>query len=255
MKALAALLAGAALLYAFICLAFYFGQRSFVYFPVAGRDASVPAITLRRDGVGLVVSTHASTSPRAIVYFGGNAEDVSRALPGLREAFPDAAVYALHYRGYGGSGGRPSEAALVGDGAALMAHADARHREIVLVGRSLGSGVAVQVATRHPPAQLVLVTPFDGMDALAARHYPWLPVRLILRERYPSATHARAIRVPTTLVVAARDALVPPAHAQALQDAFAPGIAHSVVLDGAGHNDVDAHPGYLAALRGGPGVD
>lgn len=255
MKALAALLAGAALLYAFICLAFYFGQRSFVYFPVAGRDASVPATTLRRDGVELVVSTHASTSPRAIVYFGGNAEDVSRALPGLREAFPGAAIYALHYRGYGGSGGRPSEAALVGDGTALMAYAAARHPEIVLVGRSLGSGVAVQVARRHAPVRLVLVTPFDDMGALAARHYPWLPVRLILRERYPSATHAPAIRVPTTLVVAARDAIVPPAHAQALRDAFPSGIARSVVLDGAGHNDIDAHPGYVAALGGGPAVD
>ena len=251
MKALLALAGCLALLYLLVCAAFFFGQRAFIYFPVADRDASVPAFTLTRDGVDLQVSTHASGSPQAVVYFGGNAEDVSRAVPGLRDAFGDAAIYALHYRGYGGSEGMPTERALVDDGLALVEHVAARHPHVVVVGRSLGSGVAVQVARRRPPARLVLVTPFDSMAALARRHYPWLPTAPILRERYPSIEHAPSITAPTTLVVAGRDVIVPPAHARALLEAFPDGVAEAVLIADAGHNDVDAASGYGAALRGG----
>jgi pimeloyl-ACP methyl ester carboxylesterase len=144
----------------------------------------------------------------------------------------------------------PTERALVDDGSALVADIAARHPEVVLIGRSLGSGVAVQVARRHPPARLVLVTPFDSLAAVARRHYPWLPVDLLLRDRYDSAAHAASIHVPTTLVAAADDAIVPAEHARALARAFAPGRARLVVLAGAGHNDIDAHPGYAPALIG-----
>lgn len=250
MRTLLALAGLAALLYGLVCLAFLLGQRAFIYFPVATRDASVPVMRLHRDGVELLVSVHPARSAHAVVYFGGNAEDVSRAVPGLRAAFGGAAIYALHYRGYGGSGGAPSERELVGDGAALVAQVAARHPRLTLVGRSLGSGVAMQVARRYPPRALVLVTPFDSLVAVARHHYRWLPVRLLMRERFDSAAHAGAIGVPTTLIVASADRVVPPARAAALAAAFSPGVARALVLDGVGHNDVDAHPGYAAALRG-----
>lgn len=250
MKTAGVILAVALLCYMLVCAGFLVGQRALIYFPVPDRDETVEAITLRRDGVVLRVSVHRADSSRAVVYFGGNAEDVSRALPLLRRAFPTAAIYAPHYRGYGGSTGWPGEAALVDDGVALVADVAARHADIVLIGRSLGSGVAMQVAARHPPRRLVLVTPFDRMAALARHHYPWLPAGLLLRERYDSLAQAPALRVPTTLIVAARDSIVPPARAHALAAAFAPGVADTVVLEGAGHNDVEAHPHYIAALRG-----
>jgi pimeloyl-ACP methyl ester carboxylesterase len=249
-KTAGVILALALLCYTLVCAGFFVGQRALIYFPVLNRDETVEATTLRRDGVALRVSVHRAASPRAVVYFGGNAEDVSRAMPVLRAAFPDTAIHALHYRGYGGSTGRPTEEALVDDGVALMADVATRHAAIAMVGRSLGSGVAMQVAARHPPARLVLVTPFDRMGALARHHYPWLPAGLLLRERYESAAHAPDIRVPTTLVVASRDSIVPPERARALASAFAPGVARSIVLEGAGHNDIDAHPGYIAALAG-----
>lgn len=252
MKTAGVILALALLCYTLVCAGFLVGQRALIYFPVLDRDETVEATTLRRDGVVLRISVHRAQSPQAVVYFGGNAEDVSRAMPLLRRAFPTAAIYAPHYRGYGGSTGRPGETALVDDGAALMADVATRHADIVLIGRSLGSGVAMQVAARHPPTRLVLVTPFDRMAALARHHYPWLPAALLLRDRYDSAAHAPQVNVPTTLVVASRDSIVPPERARALAAAFAPGVARSVLLEGAGHNDVDAHPGYVAALRGLP---
>lgn len=249
MKTLLVLIGLAAALYLLVCLAFFFGQRAFIYFPVATRDAAVPAMALRRDGVTLQVSVREARGPRAVVYFGGNAEDVSRSVDALHAQFDGAAVYALHYRGYGGSEGTPSEAAMVGDGRALAAWVAARHRDVVIVGRSLGSGVAVQVARTHPPRALVLVTPFDSLARLARRHFRWLPTGSILRDRYESVAHAPAIAAPTTLVIAGRDEIIPPVHARTLLDAFAPGVATAVVLDGAGHNDIDLHPAYAAALR------
>lgn len=252
MKTAGVILALALLCYTLVCAGFFVGQRALIYFPVLDRDEAVEAMTLRRDGVALRVSVHRASSPQAVVYFGGNAEDVSRALPALRHAFPAAAIYAPHYRGYGGSTGRPSEAALVDDGVALMAEAATRHRDIVLIGRSLGSGVAMQVAARHPPRRLVLVTPFDRMAALARHHYPWLPAALLLHERYESIALAPAIRVPTTLVVASRDSIVPPERAHALAAAYPAGVVRTVVLEGAGHNDIDSHAGYIAALSAIP---
>lgn len=249
MRTAGVILALVLLCYTLACAGFFAGQRALIYFPVLDRDGSVDSTTLRRDGQTLRISVRRATSPQAVVYFGGNAEDVSRAVPHLARIFPEAAIYAPHYRGYGGSTGRPGERALVEDGVAVMDDVAARHAHIVLVGRSLGSGVAMQVAARHAPDRLVLVTPFDRMAALARHHVPWLPAGLLLRERYDSADIAPALRVPTTLVVAARDSIVPPARARALADAFAPGVARIVVLEDAGHNDVDAHPGYAAALR------
>ena len=248
MKTLLVLLGIAASLYLLVCLAFFLGQRSFIYYPVPARDASVPVMPLQRGDATLQVSVREAPGPRAVVYFGGNAEDVSRPVDALQAQFGGAAVYALHYRGYGGSEGMPSEAALVDDGRALVAHVAARHPELVLVGRSLGSGVAVQVARTHPPRHLVLVTPFDSMVRLAQRHVRWMPAEPILRERYESAAHAAMIETPTTLIVAGRDEVVPPAHAKALLAAFRPGVAKAVMLEGAGHNDIDLHPGYGAAL-------
>lgn len=249
MKTLTVVLGLLVALYLLVCAGFFVGQRAFIYYPVATRDAAVPSRPLQRDGTTLQVSMREAPGPRAVVYFGGNAEDVSRSVDPLHAAFDGAAVYALHYRGYGGSDGLPSEAALVGDGRALVADVVRRHPDVVVVGRSLGSGVAVQVARTHPPRHLVLVTPFDSMTALASRYFRWLPARLILRDLYDSRAHAPAISTPTTLIVAGRDEVVPPAHADALFAAFGPGVARVVRLERAGHNDIDADPGYAAALR------
>src|SRR5207342_266749 len=106
------------LMYLSICGLLYFSQRSYIYYH-AGRNPDVPAFILHRDDARIVVSSNGassndassndSRSHRAILYFGGNAEDVSRAIAPLSQAFPGTAIYAMHYRGYGGSTGTPSE--------------------------------------------------------------------------------------------------------------------------------------------------
>lgn len=235
--------------YVAICVAVFAMQRSLIYYP-AGRSGTAPTLVLHADGAEVVVSTHVVAGPRAVLYFGGNAEDVSHAVPDLVHAFPGASVYAMHYRGYGGSTGSPSEAALVADALRLHARVAADHPEVTAVGRSLGSGIALQLAATRTVQRLVLVTPYDSMLAMAAGQFPWLPTGLLLRDRYDSVVYAPRIDVPTTLVVATEDAVIPPSHSHRLAAAFRAGIADTVEIAGAGHNDVASFPGHAAALAG-----
>jgi pimeloyl-ACP methyl ester carboxylesterase len=233
--------------YLFACLMLYATQRNYIYFPVP-RDTAQPAITLATDAGDVFASTRELAGPKALVYFGGNAEDVSQTVPELAFAFPDRAIYALHFRGYGGSAGTPSEAALVADGLALFDRVHADRADIVVIGRSLGSGVAVQVAAARPASRLVLVTPYDSLVAVGAAQFPVFPVRWLMKDPFDSAARAPGLTVPTTLIVAGRDEVVPMASTRRLQAAFRPGVARWVDLPREGHNFA-LTPEYLAALQ------
>lgn len=238
-----------ATIYLAICGLLYLSQRAYLYYPVP-RQAEVPSFVLKRGDADVVVSTNDIDSPRAVLYFGGNAEDVSQVVAPLTKAFPGRSVYAMHYRGYGGSSGTPSEQALVADARRLFEQVATKHRDIVVVGRSLGSGIAIQVAAAHPVERLVLVTPYDSIVALAAERFRLFPVRLLLQDKYESWRYASRIRVPTTLIVADRDQVIPKASSLKLATRFAPSIASVVEFPEAGHNDVSSFPGYAEALAG-----
>jgi len=238
-------------LYAFACLMLYATQRNLIYFPVPRLQTAVPTLVLQTDAGDVLVSTRVVEGRRAIVYFGGNAEDVSQSVPDLAIAFPGRAIYALHYRGYGGSAGAPSEAGIVADALALFDRVHAAHPDVVLVGRSLGSGAAVQVAGARPAAGLVLVTPYDSLADVGAAHYPLFPVRWLARDRFDSARIAPALTLPTTIIAAGRDSVVPTANTRRLEAAFRPGVARVVVLPRENHN-FGLTPEYLAALQSTP---
>lgn len=248
-KSLALAAAAVLAIYLAICGLLYWSQRAYLYFPVP-RQAEVPSFVLKRGDADVVVSTNDVDSPRAVLYFGGNAEDVSQAVALLAKAFPGRAIHAMHYRGYGGSTGSPSEQALVADAGRLFEQVATRHRDIVVVGRSLGSGIALQVAAGHRAERLVLVTPYDSIAELAAAQFPLFPVGLLLQDKYESWRYAPRIKIPTTVIVAHRDQVIPNASSLRLAERFAPGIATVVDFPDAGHNDVSDAPGYLAALAG-----
>ena len=241
----------AVLVYVGLCTALFFFQRSLIYFPQprsAGTSAST--ISIRAGDHDVIVSTRAHAGPKALLYFGGNAEDVSANLPELSRAFPEHALYLLHYRGYGGSGGTPSEAALFADALALFDRIHAEHPDVVVIGRSLGSGVAVHLASTRPVGRLVLVTPYDSLAEIAAGRFPVFPVRWLLRDRFDSGTYAPKVSAPTLLIGAEHDEVVPVRSAELLATRFRPGVARLVVLPGTGHNTVSDHPRYLSLLKG-----
>jgi hypothetical protein len=246
-----AFVAFALLVYVGLCAALFFFQRSLIYFPQPRSPGSnVATIALQADGHEVLVTTRAHAGPDALVYFGGNAEDVSWNLPDLSRAFPEHAIYLMHYRGYGGSGGAPSEAALFADALALFDRVHAQHPNVVAIGRSLGTGVAVHLASVRPVQRLVLVTPYDSLADIAAGRFPMFPVRWMLRDRFESRTYAAKVSAPTLLIGAEHDEVVPLRSAELLVTRFRPGVARLVVLPGTGHNTVSDHPRYLPLLRG-----
>ena len=251
LRTIAAIGVAIALIYAGLCIALFMFQRSLIYFPqprFAGNDDTTA--TLRTRDASLVLTVRHRESDRALLYFGGNAEDVSASLPDLSAAFPDHALYLLHYRGYGGSSGKPSEAALHEDALALFDKVHAEHASITVIGRSLGSGVAIRLASVRPVARLVLVSPYYSILELAARQFPLMPVRWLLLDRYESWRYAPAVRAPTTLVIAEHDEIIPAESALRLLRQFTGNTARQVVIPGVGHNTIGNSPVYLQALRG-----
>jgi uncharacterized protein len=176
-----------------------------------------------------------------VLYFGGNAEEVSWMLGEVARRAPGVGWLLVDYRGYGSSAGSPSERTMVED--ALRWHDRFAGGRIYVFGRSLGSGVAVQVAAARPVAGAILVAPFDSLVEVGKRHYPFLPVDLMLRHRFDSMALAPRIRAPLLCIVGMDDEIIPAAHAKRLYDAWA-GEKRWVLLEGAGHNSTDGMPAY-----------
>jgi hypothetical protein len=236
--------------YLSICALLFAFQRSLIYFPQP-RTYGSPATTatFAQPGATLSLSVRPHQGPNALIYFGGNAEDVSRSLPELSEAFPEHSIYMLHYRGYGESSGEPSEKALHSDALALFDKVYAEHANVTIVGRSLGSGVAVRLASERPVSRLVLVTPYNSLQELAARQYPYFPVKWILKDKFESWRYAARITAPTLLVAAELDEIIPRSSTEALFHHFSPGTARLVILRGTGHNSISGSREYMDLLK------
>jgi pimeloyl-ACP methyl ester carboxylesterase len=251
-RMLAAILALVVLVYAGLCIALYAGQRALIYYPQPRVLGTQALEAFRRGDTLLQLTVRPRPGPGAVLYFGGNAEDVSTSLGPLVAAFPDRELVLLHYRGYGGSGGQPSEEAFAEDAAALFDRVHAAHPDVVVVGRSLGSGVAVRLASTRPVARLVLVTPYDSLMAIAQARFRAFPVGLLLKDRYESWRYAPQVSAPVLIVAAEHDEVIPAASSARLATRFAPGQARVVVLAGAGHNTIADDPAYARTLASAP---
>ncbi|MFC7358713.1 alpha/beta hydrolase [Nocardioides astragali] len=149
------------------------------------------------------------------------------------------AVLLMDYRGYGGNPGEPSEDGLAADADAAVEALEELGfpaERTLYFGESLGSGVVAALQARHPPAGIVLRSPFTDLADVGAHHYPWLPVRVLLRDRFPVVEHLTTSDVPVTIIYGDRDSVVPTVLSARVADQ-APSLAERVVLAGADHND------------------
>jgi uncharacterized protein len=149
------------------------------------------------------------------------------------------AVLLMDYRGYGGNPGNPSEDGLADDAdAAAQALKELGYpaQRTLYFGESLGSGVVAALQARHPPAGIVLRSPFTDLADVAAHHYPWMPVRALLRDRFAVVEHLATSDVPVTVIYGDRDSVVPSELSARVAD-HSPCLAERVVLADADHND------------------
>ena len=239
------------LVYAAFCAYLYVAQRSFIYFPTPeSRAAPAEDIRFDVDGATLQIWRVNGDNADALIYFGGNAEDVALNTADFLALFPGRALYLVNYRGYGASTGSPSETALIADALEVYDYVSATHANIAVIGRSLGSGIAVQLAASRDVERLVLVTPFDSILNVARSAYPIFPVSLLLKDRYDSMSHADAIDIPTILLIAEHDEFIPMKGSRSLGAALNPALTTVTVIEDARHNTIQNYRQYTAALAG-----
>jgi uncharacterized protein len=236
--------------------ALYFAQERMIFHPQPMPEFVRARIAERAeshfieaaDGTRLH-AWHLRGSP-LVVYLGGNAEEVSWMLAPATRAAPGSGWLLVDYRGYGSSAGAPSEAALTADAIRWYDYAKEKlgAQRIIAFGRSLGSGVAVQLAAERPIDGVVLVAPFDSLTDVGQRHYPYLPVSWMLKHRFDSLGRAPMIGAPLLCLVAERDDIIPVVHSKRLYEAWN-GPKRWVELRGAGHNSTDDAPAFWQAIR------
>jgi len=225
-------------------------QRRLIYFP----DTAVPPagsmlpgaqeITLwTEDGLELsawhVAPTRADRGITVLIMPGNAGSRALRAPLARRLVSQGVAVLLLDYRGFGGNPGRPSEDGLITDARAarayLLNHGVPAQR-LIYFGESLGAAVATRLATEAPPGGLVLRSPFTALAAVGSRHYPLLPIRLLLRDRFLVTELIVQVQVPTTVIYGSADTIVAPEQSAAVA-AAAGGPVRTVEVVGADHND------------------
>ena len=246
----AAILLFVAFVYLASCAVLAFFQRSLIYYPQPAVPLSQAATErLPIADANVLATVHEHTGPSAVIFFSGNGDAAALQLPSLIEAFPDRAIYLLNYRGYGGSSGQPTEEMLQADALVLFDHVYEKHRDIIVIGRSLGSGIAVRVAARRPASALILVTPFSSILRLAQRRFPYFPVRWLLVDKYESWRYASDVHAPTLLIAADRDQVVPRWSTEELYARFDRDVASLLVIPDTDHNSIVGNSDYVRALK------
>lgn len=261
MEALVRILMVAALVYGLVVALAWFFQRNLLYFP--DKTAIPPALTAApdmrvveleaADGVALKAWYKAAAQARpTIVLFHGNAGNLAHRADKAR-VFLDRGygVLLAAYRGYGGSGGSPSEAGLIADGRAAMdflQQSGVTPNHIVLYGESLGSGVAVALAGEYDVAALLLEAPFSSIVDVAASHYGYLPVRWLIKDKFDSMARIGAVSAPLLVIHGSEDEVIPNKFGQRL---FAAAVEPKTlrIIPGAQHNNVFAAGGRDAVLE------
>jgi fermentation-respiration switch protein FrsA (DUF1100 family) len=227
--------------------ALYFLQRGMVFQPGGSlappSEAGLSSVEMinfaTADGTSLL-GWHArpQAGQPTILYFHGNAGNLSLRGERFEQIIGSGfGLLAVTYRGYPGSEGKPSEQALLADGVEVFDWLAARSGTIVILGESLGTGVAVHVAAERTARALVLEAPFTAAVDIAGATYPWVPVRLLMLDQFLSRERIGRVDEPVLIVHGAEDRVVPSEHGRKLFEA-ANEPKQLVVFDNAGHDDL-----------------
>lgn len=261
MRILAGLAAVGATGYLLLCLVLFLQQRRLLYLPDRVLAATPDRAGLRFEAVRIpstdgVVLDAWSIPPASdgpwILFCHGNGGNIANRLDAARLLHDlGAGVLLFDYRGYGQSTGEPSEQGLYDDGEAVWQWLVTRQKpqQVVVFGESLGGGVATWLALRHPAPGLILESTYSCMADEAAAVYPWLPVRLLLRDRFPSIDRVPRIDCPKLFIHSPQDDVIPYRLGRRLFEAAAPPKAFYETRGGHNVDALSREPAYQAALR------
>jgi len=229
-------------------------QRKLIYIPMVQRVPPAQTVLPGAEEVSFVTADGvtlgawfvpaAGEAAGAVLVFNGNAGNRSFRAP-LAAALSQRgyAVLLFDYRGYGGNRGKPSEKGLLADARAARAYLESREdvdpERVALFGESLGAAVAQAAAVEQPPSALILRSPFSSLTAIARFHYPFLPVKLLLSDRYPSIESIAKLDCPLLVIAGESDSIVPVSQSRELFEAAPDGRKRFLALPGVGHNDYE----------------
>lgn len=243
------------LIFYLLCTLFmYLRQDSFIFYPTAAKHEGqsyhkVVDYHLQRGSVDLRgwLVNPGFVREKLLIYYGGNAEDVFLNIEEYQGI--QAATLFVAYRGYGPSTGKPGEAEFFADALAVLDDMDNTYvpKEIYLIGRSLGSGVACHVAAQRPVRGAILVTPYDSIENVAKSHYPWLPIGQLLKHRFVSLDALPLIQCPLLVLYGGRDRVIPPERTENLIRHIQ-GEREVVFIAKADHGTIEMYPEYWQAL-------
>lgn len=244
--------------YVMVAAGMYAIQRQIMYHPPPAVPRAPPtgfeAVTLTtEDGLSLTAwHAPAADGGRTVVHFHGNAGLISGQLNRVRPLIEAGyGVLLVEYRGYGGNAGSPTEEGLLADGRAAVAYLAAQNiplGDVVLLGESLGSGVAVAMAAEAAVGGLILMSPYTSTADVAQARYWWLPARWLIKDSYDSLSRIGNVRAPLLVVHGQRDGVIDWRFGERLFDA-ANEPKRLVLIDRAGHNDLIGNGAIAAQLE------
>jgi len=235
-------------LYLVALLTLYLQQRKILFHP----SHTAPTDEGFALGVGdekIWVEVRNPGSAKALIYFPGNEESYWESPDDLAKNFPGYTLYFPHYRGYGASSGSPSESAFFSDALRIYDHIRKQHNFIAVIGRSLGSGVAVWLASKRPVSALILTTPYDSIRRLGQENYPLFPVSWIIKDPFESWEYAGKIGVPPLILLAGNDQVIPRHCSEALIAAFHETHPLVKTFPHADHGNIIDDPEYYPTIR------
>lgn len=154
-----------------------------------------------------------------------------------------------HYRGYGGSDGEPGEVSLFSDALNLYKNVSESYDDIILIGRSLGSGIATRLAAETTPSKLILITPYNSIEEVASEKFWWVPVSLLIKDKYQSWQYAKGVKTNTAFLVATNDKVIPMHSSMKLFYSFNEELTEIYTFQNAGHNSISASQKYYDLLH------
>lgn len=185
----------------------------------------------------------------AILYFGGRSESVANNINDFKNTFPNHTVYLVNYRGYGGSTGEPTERNLYNDATFVYNNISQTHKEIIVIGRSLGTGVATYVASTSKIEKMVLVTPYDSILNMAQNKYPFYPIRYILEDQYNSINRVAEITIPSLILLASTDETIDKKYSNNLIQEFSSSNLEVFTIANSGHKNIIEKEEYFNLLK------
>lgn len=199
------------IIYALIAVVLFLSQRRLLYNPQppTKRKVNAEEITITNKRIKLRGWVLNPEKRDAVIYFGGKSELIGLGMKTFKKMFTEQAAYFLDYRGYGNSNGRPTEKGMYKDALKIYDTVAAKHENVFVVGRSLGTGVATYLAANRTIKNLILVTPFDSVSHIAKDRYPIFPIDWMIIDKFDSASRAERITVPTLVVYSEEDDVVP----------------------------------------------